>query len=80
MTCGECGRGGAVAVVEADDEGFVLVCEDCLNEFIQIYGELSLNYVFLTDLEGAVAWVVREANQRIKSLSKKVGRLLERGR
>ena len=80
IACGECRRGEAVAIVEADEDGFVPVCRSCLDEFITLYGELALNHVYLTDLEEAVSWVVREANLRIRSFEKKVERLLEKGK
>jgi len=74
ILCGNCGKRMAEYLLfdEVNDRVEPL-CEACLDEYCHYFGELTLTYIPITDLEA----IIREFNRILKYWSQRYKRLLD---
>lgn len=54
------------------NNSLMLLCRECLNEWIRMFGEGSLDFIALDDLEYALWWAVMQNNISVKFYEQKI--------
>lgn len=70
----DCGE-GATYLLEYNSN-LMLLCQECLNEWIRMFGEGSLNFIVLSDLEVALKWAIEQNNISVKIYEKRIRDLM----
>jgi len=76
MKCEYCRSRKAEAIIfDEDDCRFKYICDECLDEMIKFFGELNLEFEYLTNCYLAIDWLKRKANMEIKYRENKLEKL-----